>query len=114
MNFLMADKVARIAAKIREREQTRMVRRCSVAMVDGVWEWQDIFIHVTDTLSPAHWPYEHWVPLNFVARDLQFLLRAGPGHAVFYDRAICSDDILLRDVWRQVDSVFEVLSDDSW
>ena len=91
-----------------------MVRRCSVVMMDGVWEWQEFFIHVTDTLSPAHWPYEHWVPLNFVARDLQFLLRAGPGHAVFYDRAICSDDILLRDVLRQVDPVFEVLSDDSW
>ncbi len=99
-----------------------MVRRCSVALLDGAEDWHIIFLDCTNDClhSPATAVGDvgepHWVPLFFSARQLCWMFCAPPGHAVYHMRAQVDADLLLWDLSQVSSQCFFDISevDEDW
>ncbi len=98
-----------------------MVRRSSVALMDGSFFWLEICLEVSDNVSHSRWTaYEymdmgHFIPQDWQACQLHWLFRAEAVHVVFHERAVVDGNVSLFDVSSQTGcNLFQVLSDEEW
>ena len=98
-----------------------MVRRSSVALMDGNFFWLEICLEVSDNISHSRWTaYEyvdmgHFIPQDWQARQLWWLFRSEAVHVVFHERAVVDGGVSLFEVSSRTGcNLFQVLSDDEW
>jgi hypothetical protein len=98
-----------------------MVRRSSVALMDGSFFCLEVCLEVADNVSHSRWTaYEymdmgHFIPRDWRACQLHWLFRAEAVHVVFHERAVVDGNVSLFDVSSQTGcNLFQVLSDEEW
>ncbi len=98
-----------------------MVRRSSVALMDGNFFWLEICLEVSGNLIHSRWTASeymdmgHFIPQYRQARQLRWLFRAEAVHVVFHERAVVDDDVSLFEVSSRTGcNLFQMLSDDEW
>ncbi len=81
-----------------------MVRRSSVALMDGNFFWLETCLELSDNISHSRWTaYEyvdmgHFIPQDWQARQLRWLFRAEAVPVVFHERAVVEGGVSLFEV----------------